>query len=138
MSKYITATFRLACYAVVLCGAISLALGATFFAGADGPDSPRFSYIAVVFFVAILVQCGLLMAPTALASRRNAMRILCILAMLPPYAFVCLSLWPCINPASYTCQSNTFQVAVIGGFAIYTWALVMLTVGIWHRPRAVV
>jgi hypothetical protein len=134
-SRYLFGLFRAACYATVLCGAISLAFAASIF---DGPDGPQLSFIALIFFGSVLVQSGLLMAPTALASGRNWALVLCILAMLPPYAFICLNLWPCVSPASYTCQSNTFQVAVVGGFAIYTAALVVLAAEIWRRPRAVV
>lgn len=136
-SKYLFALFGIACYATVLCGAISLAFAASIFAGVDGPGDPHYSFIALIFFGSVLVQSGLLMAPTALASGRNWALALCILAMLPPYGFICLSLWPCVNPASYTCQSNTFQAAVVCGFAIYTSAILMLAAKIRRRPRAV-
>jgi hypothetical protein len=129
--------FQLSCYSVAVVGAVFLGLGASAFAALDGPDLPRAFYFALAFFAGLLLQCGLLLAPTSLGSSRNLARVLCMLAMILPFALYCNSLWPCLNPVGYTCKSRAFQASVVIGFSAYAWAFTRLGLAVLHKPRSV-
>jgi hypothetical protein len=123
--------FWIACYATAAYLAAFGGFGMAIFAGVD--DGPRISaagLFAIGFVFWLFAQCGLLLAPAALASKRSGLRLLSVAAMLPVFAFLCLSLWPCINPAGFTCKSHYFQAGVVAGFLVYGWALVRLGVAL--------
>jgi len=109
------------------------------FAGVDdGPDfSPRTLFV-LGFFIFLALHAGLLLAPTAAKSGQRLLCSVSGLALLPPFAFSCLSLWPCINPASYTCRSHFFQATVVISSAVYAWALARVARSAIAGPKPVV
>ena len=118
------AAFWIACYLTAAYLATFGGFGMAMFAGVDdGPKISAKALFAIGFCLWLFCQCGLLLAPVALSSKRSGLRLLSVAAMLPIFAFLTLSLWPCINPASFSCKASYFQAGVVIGFLVYGWAL---------------
>jgi hypothetical protein len=123
------ALFRSLCYLSSVGIAISIAFISTWFGLMAEPDEVSPVDPLIAFALVLILQLGLLLAPTAAARPSRLFRVIVGLGLLPPLAFLLQVLAEHLGLFGRRPESPLFLFVSLPGVAIYSWALYRVAAG---------